>query len=169
MTNEKITPFYGGVCSQWLACDFEVDGVRYNCTEQYMMAEKARLFGDKESERKIMFANHPRDQKAIGRRVKDFVREEWDAISRDVVYKANYAKFTQNPGLEYELRDTAGTLLVEASPTDRIWGVGLTTDDPKVHDPKKWRGTNWLGEVLMKVREDIIAGVETTEDFGWST
>jgi len=167
LEGEQITSFYGGFFSQWFRCDFVVDGVGYNCTEQYMMAEKARLFGDEAAEKAIMAASHPRDQKAIGRKVKNFDRQKWDAVARDIVYKGNYAKFVQNRALEYGLRDTAGTILVEASPTDKIWGVGLSRDNDAVYDRSKWQGTNWLGEVLMKVRDDLIAGVKT-DSHEWS-
>ena len=168
---EKFTVFYGGSFSQWnrgFPHQFEVDGVKYNCAEQYMMASKARFFEDEDAEKQIMSAGHPRDQKAIGRLVRGFDKERWDAVSRDFVYKGNYAKFTQNEGLKMELLETEGTTLVEGSPTDEIWGVKLADDDPRCHDRSQWRGTNWLGEVLTKLREDLIVGVETTEDFGWS-
>jgi len=186
---EKFTPFFGGhvelvhnqddvivavtgdniagICSQWLPCRFEVDGVTYNCTEQYMMAEKARLFGDEDAAQQIMKADNPRDQKALGRMVRNFDADTWNAVARDIVYRGNYAKFTQNPGLKDALLSLEGTL-VEASPWDRIWGIGLKEHHPGVHNRALWDGTNWLGEVCTKVREDIRAGVETTEDFGWS-
>ena len=156
--------------SQWISCDFEIDGVRYNCAEQYMMAEKARFFEDEFHEKLIMDARYPRDQKKLGKKVRGFDKEKWEAVARDVVYHGNMAKFKQNPGLEYELRDTKDEWLVEASPTDIIWGVGVgyIDGDDTVLDPANWKGTNWLGEVLMKVREDIVAGVETTEGFDWS-
>lgn len=154
--------FYGGICSQWFACEFEVDGVIYNCAEQYMMACKARLFNDSESLKKIMEAHHPRDQKALGRKVKNFSKSAWDRVARDFVYEANYAKFTQNEGLKKELLSTGDALLVEASPTDTIWGIGLSCYDKNRLDPNKWKGTNWLGEVITKVRGDIRADVKTT-------
>ena len=166
--SETIRPFYGGFMSQWFSCDFEIDGVTYNCTEQYMMAEKARFFEDAVYEKLIMEAHHPWDQKQFGKNVRGFDKEKWEAVARDIVYRGNYAKFKQNPGLEYELLDTKDECLVEASPTDRIWGVGLDQYDDAVLDPKNWQGTNWLGEVIMKVREDIVAGVETTDGFDWN-
>ena len=160
--------FYGGPFSQWFICEFEIDSVTYNCAEQYMMAEKARLFGDKESEAAIMRTGHPREQKALGRRVKGFEREAWDAVSRDTVYRANHAKFTQAHDLENVIRNTGEAILVEASPTDKIWGIGIAEGNPLCNDPANWRGTNWLGEVLTKVRDDILEGITSTE-FDWST
>jgi ribA/ribD-fused uncharacterized protein len=162
---EKFTLFYGGPFSQWnrgFPYQFEVDGINYNCAEQYMMAEKARLFGDKEVEKQIMAASHPRDQKAIGRLVKNFDADRWNLVARNIVYEGSYAKFTQNEGLKMELLETEGTTLVEASPYDAVWGVKLAQDNPDCHDRSKWKGTNWLGEVLDRVRCDIKAGVKTS-------
>lgn len=164
---DKYEFFYGGSFSQWLICDFSVDGIRYNCAEQYMMHMKAIFFNDGVSANKIMKARHPREQKALGRTVKNFVKEKWDGVSRDFVYKGNYAKFQQNKGLLYALSKAKDKIIVEASPTDQIWGIGLSTDDDRRFDPEQWRGTNWLGEVLMKVRDDLEAGIYRTKDFGW--
>lgn len=168
MAEEIFTLFYNGPFSQWSRHSFKVDGVYYNCAEQYMMAEKARLFEDKLAEKQIMNATHPRDQKAIGRKVENFKEKPWNAVARDIVYRGNYAKFTQNKKLKQYITETVGTTIVEASPYDAIWGIKLAKRDPDCHDRKKWQGTNWLGEVLMKVRDDIIAGVETKENFNWS-
>lgn len=119
------------------------------------MAEKARLFNDKEALITILALIEPRDQKACGRLVKGFDKAKWDAVARDVVYKGCYAKFSQNPDLKKILLATEGTTLVEASPVDQIWGIGLAEDDPRAWDRSKWLGTNWLGEVLGRVREEL--------------
>lgn len=163
----KYKFFYGGVFSQWYACSFEVDGVKYNCAEQYMMQQKAVLFGDEHCEKKIMATSSPKDQKAFGKQVKNFNKEKWDQVARDIVYKGNYFKFTQNKGLLAEMMKSKGFVLVEASPYDPIWGIGLSAKDPRAKDSKTWLGTNWLGEALNKVRDDIESGVYTTEGFGW--
>jgi len=165
---EQYTFFFGGPFSQWFDANFTVDGVTYNTAEQYMMAAKARVFGDHLVLERIMDTRSPREQKKLGRQVANFDVAKWNAVSRDEVYKANYAKFMQNPGLRDELLATRPTLLVEASPTDCLWGIGLSADDPDALDSSKWRGVNWLGEVLTKVREDIAKGVRTYKDFGWS-
>lgn len=120
-----------------------------------MMAEKARLFNDTATLAKIMASPDPREQKAYGRAVQGFDRDKWDAVARDVVYKGCLAKFTQNPDLKATLLATGDTVMVEASPVDSIWGIGLDKSDPRAQDPSQWRGTNWLGEVLMRVRKDI--------------
>jgi len=152
---DKYVFFYGSCYSQWAMGDIEIDGTTYNCNEQYMMAEKARLFEDYDSLKQIQKAYDPAVQKACGRKVKDFDQDEWERIARDVVYKANYAKFTQHLGWQRQLLDTADKIIVEASPTDCIWGIGMSCDDPGITDPNNWRGTNWLGEAIMKVRENI--------------
>lgn len=144
--------FYGGPLSQWVPCKFEIDGITYNCAEQYMMAEKAFFFDDEESFCRILGTSNPSQQKAIGRKVKGFDADAWNKIACSVVYKGNYAKFGQNPMLKDFLLNTGNRHLVEASPTDLIWGIGLSVDDPRALDPKQWRGLNWLGVTLMKVR-----------------
>ena len=159
---EKFTFFWGGrapngLFSQWAPTPFEIDGVTYNCAEQYMMTEKARLFGDSATLAKIMSAVEPSDQKRYGREVKGFDKKVWDAAARDIVYKASYAKYTQNQDCYDAILATAGTTLVEASPHDTIWGIGLRSCDPRAKDRATWLGTNWLGETLTKVRDDIIA------------
>lgn len=153
--------FYGGYFSQWFYCDFEVDGIKYNCAEQYMMGEKARLFGDKEVEAKIMASRKNWEQKALGKKVRGFEKAKWEAVATDIVYKGNYAKFTQNKGLLYELMSYKDQLFVEASPTDEIWGIRMGMEDPGIEDPGNWKGTNWLGKVLTKLREDLLAQVAT--------
>ena len=150
---EKFTFFWSGVFSQWHPSTFVIDGVTYNCTEQYMMAEKARLFGDTGTEAMIMATADPAMQKRFGRQVSNFDESVWNATARDIVLKANIAKFSQNPGMEAYLMATVGTTLVEASPEDTIWGIGLRKTDPRAYNRATWRGTNWLGEVLNITRD----------------
>jgi ribA/ribD-fused uncharacterized protein len=153
-TDEYIF-FFGSFYSQWAMRDIEIDGVVFNCCEQLMMAAKADLFNDKYAFKQIMESDDPAEQKAWGRRVEGFDREKWEKVARDVVYKANYAKFTQHHDLGLELLSSGDKIIVEASPTDVVWGVGLLATDRKILDPKNWRGTNWLGEAIMKVREEL--------------
>lgn len=147
--------FYGSFYSQWAMRDIIIDQIQYNCCEQFMMAEKARLFGDDATLKKIMGAYDPAAQKKLGRTVRNFNKDEWEKIARDVVFAANYAKFTQHSDLKEQLLETGDKIIVEASPWDCIWGIGVGCDDPGVEDPKNWRGTNWLGEAIMAVREHI--------------
>jgi ribA/ribD-fused uncharacterized protein len=155
MTTDKYIFFWGGTFSQWAPSEFEIDGVKYVTAEQYMMAKKALLFNDTDSYDKIMESKSPRDQKAMGRRVKGFNKDKWEAVCRDYVYEANYAKFTQIPAFKEELLATGDREIVEASPKDTIWGIGMHETHKDILDKSKWRGTNWLGEAIMKVREKL--------------
>ncbi len=139
--------------SQWWSSDFTIDGITYSCTEQYMMAEKARLFGDNEIFSKIMEAKHPKQMKMLGRSVQHFNDQVWQANSYEIVKKGNLAKFGQDEQLRQYLCGTGNRVLVEASPQDRIWGIGLPKDHPDAERPINWKGTNWLGFVLMEVRD----------------
>ena len=162
----KFTFFWGGPFSQWCKSPFKVGDVKYNCAEQYMMAEKARFFDAQEILKLIMRERHPRDQKAWGRTVPNFDAKKWEAVARDVVYEANWAKFCQNKGLEYELLSN-DKILVEASPTDRIWGIGIDVLEAPDVEVENWKGTNWLGQVIMKVREDIKNNHTKSENINW--
>ncbi len=155
---EKFTYFYrsGSPFSQWYPCYFIVYEHTFNCAEQYMMYAKALLFRDEETAMQILRARTPREQKELGRKVRGFNDTEWNRHCRDIVYQGNREKFLQNEELLQLLLDTKGTTLVEASPTDRIWGVGLTEDDPRIRSRSSWRGSNWLGEVLTKLRDDLL-------------
>lgn len=153
---DKYIFFYGGIFSQWAMREMVIDNVKYNCCEQYMMAEKARLFDDDDAFEKIMKATNPATQKALGRKVKNFDKDKWEKIARETVETANYAKFTQHEDLQRILLDTEEKIIVEASPYDCIWGVGLRATDKKILDPANWRGTNWLGEAIMGVRDALM-------------
>lgn len=150
----KFVFFYGGPFSQWYQSQFEIDGIKYNCAEQYMMAMKANTFNDKEAYDKIMKSHDPSTQKATGRKVKNFNPEVWNKVAKDYVYKANVAKFSV-PYLKEILLNTGDQEIVEASPSDRIWGIGLPMGHPDLADKTKWQGTNWLGECIMKARETL--------------
>lgn len=143
--------------SQWYPSDFTSDdGKKFNCAEQYMMYAKAMLFGDTETAGKILEAQTPREQKELGRAVKNFDKDVWDQHARDIIYQGNYYKFTQNPHLWHVMEATEGKQLVEAAHYDPIWGIGLRADDPAAQDPAQWKGTNWLGGTLTKLRDDLI-------------
>ena len=156
MENEFVF-FYGGPFSQWCESFFTIDGVKYNCAEQYMMAEKSRLFKDDETLDKIMDTSNPYDMKMVyGRNVKNFDVEIWQKHCRDIVYRGNYAKFTQNEDLKRDLLSTGNKEIVEASPTDTIWGIGMGEYEiPFIYDKKNWCGSNWLGIAIMQVRDKI--------------
>ena len=142
--------------SQWWMQDFEIDGVNYSCAEQYMMAEKARLFSDREQLEKIMQTTFPKEMKAYGRAVRDFDQKVWDAQCLEIVKNANMAKFKQNPELLMFLFKSKKSILVEASPRDRIWGIGMGESNPDAENPLKWRGKNLLGFALTEVRDTLL-------------
>lgn len=159
MNYDKYTFFYKTrhPFSNWHPATFtDKDGITYTCSEQYMMYKKAMLFNDHEIAQEILMAPDPRDQKELGRQVKGFKSDVWEKHAKQIVYDACVLKFKQNPKLLEILMSTAGSLLVEASPYDKVWGIGLAEDDPRIHDPANWQGTNWLGEVLTILREDIL-------------
>lgn len=156
MNDEKFTFFWHGPFSQWHRSYFKLDGVRYSCSEQFMMAQKAVLFGDLESARKIMDTFDPKIMKAVGRGVLGFSHETWEANCMAIVASANIAKFSQNEDLGDLLKATAGTTLVEASPFDRIWGIGLPENDVRAGSRKTWRGENRLGRILTEVRLELF-------------
>src|SRR4051812_32821592 len=140
LITDRFVFFWGGWPSQWYKSDFVIDGITYNCCEQFMMAEKAAVFGDVGACAKILATRNPRDQKALGRSVRNFAPSTWNSVCRGIVYRANLAKFEQNAALRDELLATAERTIVEASPTDRIWGIGLAQTDQRVHDPAQWEG-----------------------------
>ncbi|WP_271439036.1 NADAR family protein [Pontixanthobacter luteolus] len=156
MSGERFTFFWSGPFSQWYHSPFTLEGDYYNTAEQYMMAEKARLFNDPEMRARILDAQEPGVQKALGRKVKNFDQGTWEAEARNVVYRGNRAKFTTHRDLLQMLLDTAGTSLAEASPIDTIWGIGLAADAEYATDRSKWLGKNWLGETLQKLRDDFL-------------
>ena len=145
------------VLSQWFPLDFEVDGVRYRHAEGFMMSEKARLFGDHAMAERIAAAEHPGEAKKLGRQVRGFDEATWQRECFRIVARGNLAKFDQHDDLRGYLLGTAPKVLVEASPVDRIWGIGLAADDPKAQAPSEWRGTNLLGFALMAVRDELAS------------
>jgi ribA/ribD-fused uncharacterized protein len=140
---------------QWYHAPFTVNGTRYPTAEHWMMAAKARLFNDDDSLRRILAASHPQKAKAIGRQVTGFTTEIWQHHRTTLVAEGNLHKFRQNPTLLEYLLTTTPRVLVEASPVDRIWGIGLAADDPRAEHPDQWRGLNLLGFALMRARLEL--------------
>lgn len=141
--------------SQWFDASFKLDDVIYATAEHYMMAEKARLFDNHELAKEIVQASHPKKVKALGRKVTGFSNTVWNQHRVDIVVSANLAKFSQNQALADFLIKTDKRILVEASPADKIWGIGLAGDDSDSINPHKWKGLNLLGFALMEVREKL--------------
>ena len=143
------------VLSQWWPASFVRGGKTYATAEHYMMAEKAVLFGDEDALAAIHAADSPREAKALGRGVRGFVRDVWQGACIEIVVRGNVAKFGQNPDVAAFLLGTGDAVLVEASPRDRIWGIGLGDGSPQSRDPRTWRGRNLLGFALMEARERL--------------
>jgi ribA/ribD-fused uncharacterized protein len=141
--------------SQWWEATFTVNKVRYPTAEHYMMSEKAKLFGDADTAAKILQSSDPETAKQLGREVRSFSEKVWERARLGIVINGSEAKFGQNPALADFLLNTGDQVLVEASPTDRVWGIGLGRQDPRAADPLRWRGLNLLGFALMAARERI--------------
>lgn len=161
---EEFVFFFGADSpfSNWYPCTFvmlhPLDADRkisYNCSEQRMMHYKACMFGDVKTAEAIMKAKSPKTQKALGRRVEGYVDEQWEQKRVGAVTAANIAKFGQNPDLLKELLSAKGSF-VEASPYDKIWGIGLAADSPAALDRRRWKGQNLLGQLLDKIRAEFI-------------
>lgn len=144
--------------SQWWPSPFTVDGVEYATAEHWMMAGKARLFADAEAERRVLAAAHPAGAKKAGRLVRGFDEAVWERERFRIVVEGSVHKFASDPALRAFLLGTGGRVLVEASPVDRVWGIGLAADDEAAQDPERWRGPNLLGFALMAARERLRAG-----------
>lgn len=156
---ELFTLFWNGPFSQWDDSNFEFAGMQFNRAEQFMMLCKAVLFEDFEIADKVMSTDNPREQKKLGRKVRGFDIDIWSKVARDFVYVGSYCKFTQSEYHAEELNKTGSTTLVEASPYDKIWGIGVSEYSPLALQRSTWKGKNWLGEVLTRVRQDIRAGI----------
>lgn len=141
--------------SQWYPVGFTHEGIRYPTAEHWMMAEKARLFNDDEILAKILVAEKPAVAKKLGREVKNFDVNVWKTEMRKIVANGSYLKFSQNPDLLTFLKTTGNKVLVEASPYDPHWGIGMGKDEAESITPDKWKGTNWLGWCLMEARDRV--------------
>lgn len=165
----KYLPFWGhrpqpdgrlgpSCMSQWWPSAFTVGDVRYATAEHWMMAGKARLFGDAEAERAALEAKSPAEAKKVGRLVRRFDNAIWERERFALVVEGSVHKFGSDPALRGYLLNTGDRVLVEASPMDRIWGIGLAADDGRALDPARWRGLNLLGFALMEARKRLREG-----------
>jgi ribA/ribD-fused uncharacterized protein len=141
--------------SQWWESSFVVEGVEYKTAEHWMMAKKADLFGDQEILEKILICESSAEAKKLGRAVENYEDFIWNENRFKIVKEGNFHKFSQNQLLKEFLLNTKNRILVEASPVDAIWGIGMANDHKDVHNPEKWQGLNLLGFVLMEVRDEI--------------
>lgn len=160
---QKVFCFYGhderkngmkACLSQWYPCHFTVNGHQYNCMEQCMMAGKAITFKDYNALSEILEAADPKIIKALGRKVRNFDSIKWNEVKNTIVYEGNLAKFSQNPRLKEFLLSVDAELFAEASPFDKIWGIGMRACEA-AQDPTNWKGQNLLGKALTKVRDEL--------------
>lgn len=136
--------------------NFICDGMTYNCAEQYMMHKKALLFNDAETAKRVMETTNPYMHQQLGRKIKGFNQALWDANKERIVYEGNVARFNQSQECRDLLLSTGDKILVESSPVDRIWGIGLSKEDPRALDENQWRGQNLLGKILTRVRNELL-------------
>jgi ribA/ribD-fused uncharacterized protein len=155
--------FYTNLFSNWWSTrDIKpqftdsITGVTFNNTEEAFMWYKAYFFGDEETAAKIavhaLERKHPSEVKALGRLVKNYDDKKWTTVREGFMTYVNLLKYQQNEWMLTSLKNTGDRVLVEASPVDRIWGVGLVENDPLILDEKNWQGLNLLGKSLMTVR-----------------
>jgi len=144
--------FHDGWPSNWHTSPFVLDGVRYGCVEQFMMAEKARLFGDQGARAGILATDDPREQKRLGREVASYDEAVWVDRRYAIVFRGLLEKYRQNPELRALLLATGTLQLVEAAPNDTVWGIGLAQSHPDATVPSLWRGLNLLGKATTEVR-----------------
>lgn len=149
--------FWGSCLSNFFPCEFKLDGMIWNCSEQYFMYRKATTFGDMETAQQIRETTKAEDAKKLGRKVKGFNDETWDIYKYHYMYKAVYAKFSQDNALKRLLIDYEGKHFVEGSPFDGVWGVKLDWRDERIANPDEWNGQNLLGKILDEVRSDLIS------------
>lgn len=144
-----------GYLSNWYLSDFTVKGIKYSSMEQYMMYQKAVVFGDSEAAQSILAATDVGKIKALGRSVQNYDEHIWNGLRQIIVCKGLLEKFRQNDALKAMLLATKPHILAECAVQDRIWGIGLSMKDEKRFDINEWRGQNLLGFSLMFVREEL--------------
>lgn len=154
--NKKVF-FYGSseIFSNWHRCNFRIDNIKFNCSEQAMMYYKAKMFRDYEIADRILRSRNPKDQKQLGREVRNFDENYWNNNREEVMYRILLEKFSQNQDFKKELLKYKDYDFVEASPYDRVWGIGLREDNDLVLDESNWRGLNLLGKCLTRVCNEL--------------
>lgn len=154
--HRKSSPSITKSClSQWYESPFKDKGDTFRTAEHFMMFEKARLFGNQKIAEQVLATNTPGEAKQLGREVQGFNQKTWQEARFEIVVHANLLKFSQNKNLKDFLLSTGERVLVEASPVDKIWGIGLAADHPHAENPPKWQGLNLLGYALMEVRQQL--------------
>ncbi len=159
MDSQKVIGFHNpeeeyGFLSNWYLSEFRIGGVTFSSMEQYMMYQKAVLFCDTESSRRILATRDVAEIKAIGRGVSPYVDSVWAGRRQIIVYRGLTEKFRQNQDLRNRLIATEDAVLAECAVRDRIWGIGLSMKDERRFNLGAWKGQNLLGYALMEVRRD---------------
>jgi len=142
--------------SQWWESPFTVNNIEYKTAEHWMMAQKAILFNDTITFEKILQSKTAAEAKKIGREVINFNDQVWLKNRYSIVREGNFHKFNQHSDIREFLLNTNNRILVEASPVDAIWGIGMAADNPEITNPQNWKGLNLLGFALMEVRDELI-------------
>ena len=153
--NSDYVMFKSDYPSQWYPSEFIINQKKYVNCEQYMMEQKALLFGDEEIAKLIMETADPKTHKELGRKVRNFNANKWNEVADEVVFKGNYAKFTQNPILLDKILESGNKKYVECASYDPIWGIGMDINTALVTPEENWKGTNRLGKAIMRVRDTI--------------
>lgn len=144
-----------GCFSNWYKCKFKYEGIEFSSTEQFMMYYKAVLFVDTFIADEILKTDDTKRIKALGRQVRDFDEKMWADAREKIMCDGLYAKFSQNDDIKKILLNTGDAILCECSPWDKIWGIGMSTDNEMYKYPSKWKGLNLLGKCLMETREKL--------------
>ena len=144
-----------GYLSNWYPSKFAVNGVVFSSMEQYMMYKKAECFGDKDTADKILATDDVAKIKKLGRLVANYNESRWNGVRQIIVFEGLIEKFSQNEDLKEQLKATENSILAECAVRDRIWGIGLSMQDPERLEIDKWKGQNLLGYALMTVRERL--------------
>lgn len=156
-TTDTHVYFWNGIYSNWYPCKIydEFSKLNFENTEQAFMWYKANLFKDDEVKKQIELTGNPKLVKQLGRQIKNYDDVIWNEARFGWMLAVNLMKFSQHQYLRQALIETGTRTMVEASPLDKVWGVGLDENNPLILDERNWQGQNLLGKVLMRVRESI--------------
>jgi len=155
--------FWNSLYSQWYLCDFvDENWQKYSSAEKYMMIKKAELFENFDIAEQMRQIDSPKQLKQLWRLIKNFDEKIWGKYRFEIVKKWNYFKFSQNSDLLKYLKMHKNLILVEWSPCDIIWWVGIHYKDEKIKDKKNWKWLNLLGKAIMEVRKELLRGFENT-------
>ena len=164
----KESPF-----SNFYPCEFQmvVGGISrtFHSSEQAFMALKAMEFNDPEHLDEILRATTPFKAKQLGRKVRNFDDDRWCSVRQERMIQVLFAKFSSSEELRDTLINTNDSILAEASPRDRTWGIGIGATNPGAKDRNKWTGKNLLGHCLMAVRAQLVGDLAGLKDVVPST